>query len=71
MLGTPPLVVLDEPIASRVDDGTFAGEQNASITWHHLLQQTSEWEGTLWGKPDRADRREGIDRTLQRPGAEQ
>ncbi|MEQ9399010.1 MAG: serine hydrolase [Longimicrobiales bacterium] len=62
------LVVLDEPIAATVDDGTFAGEQNAGITWHHLLQQTSEWEGTLWGKPDRADRREGIDRTLQRPG---
>jgi len=22
----------------------------------HLLRQTSDWEGTLWGKPDWADR---------------
>ena len=55
-------------IGDYVDDGSFASEQNASITWHNLLQQTSEWEGTLWGKPDLADRREGIDRQLQAPG---
>ncbi len=29
---------------------------NANITWHQLLNQTSEWQGTLWGKPDWADR---------------
>lgn len=59
---------LDEPMIRRVADGTFASDQNRSITWHQLLQQTSEWEGTLWGKPDQADRREGIDRTLNPPG---
>jgi CubicO group peptidase (beta-lactamase class C family) len=32
------------------------------------LNQTSEWEGDLWGKPDRADRRNGYDRTLAAPG---
>ena len=26
------------------------------ITWDHLLRQTSDWEGTLWGKPEWADR---------------
>ena len=26
------------------------------ITWDHLLRQTSDWSGTLWGKPDWADR---------------
>ena len=26
------------------------------ITWDNLLRQTSDWEGTLWGKPDWADR---------------
>lgn len=34
----------------------FASEKNAPITWDHLLRQTSDWEGTLWGKPDWADR---------------
>ena len=29
---------------------------NARITWHQLLNQTSEWQGTLWEKPDWADR---------------
>lgn len=34
----------------------FAGEHNRTITWNHLLRQTSDWEGTLWGKPEWADR---------------
>lgn len=34
----------------------FASEHNAPITWEHLLRQTSDWSGTLWGKPDWADR---------------
>ncbi len=34
----------------------FASEHNRRITWDHLLRQTSDWEGTLWGKPDWADR---------------
>ncbi len=37
----------------------FASEKNAPITWNHLLRQTSDWQGTLWGKPDWADRPEG------------
>jgi len=59
---------LNDPIGAYVTDGTFASDHNAQITWHDLLQQTSEWEGTLWGKPDIADRREGIDRELRAPG---
>jgi CubicO group peptidase (beta-lactamase class C family) len=37
----------------------FTTEHNKKITWEHLLRQTSDWEGTLWGKPDWADRPEG------------
>jgi CubicO group peptidase (beta-lactamase class C family) len=59
---------LHQAIGATVDDQVFASEHNAAITWHHLLQQTSEWEGTLWGKPDVADRREGMDRELSPPG---
>jgi len=34
----------------------FASEHNQKISWDHLLRQTSDWEGELWGKPDWADR---------------
>ena len=34
----------------------FTTEHNRKITWEHLLRQTSDWEGTLWGKPEWADR---------------
>ncbi|KEO73977.1 beta-lactamase [Anditalea andensis] len=37
----------------------FDTEHNRKITWDHLLRQTSDWEGVLWGKPDWADRPEG------------
>ncbi|HWI29476.1 MAG TPA: serine hydrolase [Stellaceae bacterium] len=51
---------LDEPIGESVADGGFAGTHNGAITWRHMLQQTSEWEGTLWGKPDLVDRNRNI-----------
>jgi CubicO group peptidase (beta-lactamase class C family) len=34
----------------------FESPHNRTITWDDLLRQTSDWEGTLWGKPDWADR---------------
>ena len=34
----------------------FETEHNRKITWDDLLRQSSDWEGTLWGKPDWADR---------------
>ena len=37
----------------------FEAPHNQPITWDHLLRQTSDWQGTLWGKPDWADRPEG------------
>lgn len=39
-----------------VQEAYFNTPKNAAITWTHLLQQTSDWEGTLWGRPDWADR---------------
>jgi CubicO group peptidase (beta-lactamase class C family) len=57
-----------EPVRERVRDGGFEGPRNGRVTWHHLLTQTSEWEGTLWDKPDVADRRAGRDRALRDPG---
>jgi CubicO group peptidase (beta-lactamase class C family) len=43
-LGAPDLIDL------------FDTPHNRTITWNHLLRQTSDWEGVLWGKPDWADR---------------
>jgi CubicO group peptidase (beta-lactamase class C family) len=46
----------------------FESEHNRKITWDHLLRQTSDWQGTLWGKPDWADRPKGdIETWKQRP----
>jgi CubicO group peptidase (beta-lactamase class C family) len=53
----------------------FESEHNRKIRWEHLLRQTSDWQGTLWGKPDWADRPEGKtpfdwpNRPLSEPGA--
>ncbi len=70
-----------EPVGSRIKDGGFESEHNRAITWHHLLQQTSEWQGSLWDKPDLVDRNrnlltegkpgntKGTYRPLHRPGS--
>lgn len=52
----------------------FETEHNKTITWDNLLRQTSDWEGTLWGKPDWADRpgdkpAEWLTRPRQTPGS--
>jgi len=46
---------VDDRVSSYRLDESFATAQNRNITWRHLLQQTSEWQGTLWGKPDTID----------------
>lgn len=58
---------------SNVD--LFHSPHNKTIRWDHLLRQTSDWQGTLWGKPDWADRPEGAspadwpNRPLRTPGS--
>jgi len=53
----------------------FEAPHNQTIKWDHLLRQTSDWQGTIWGKPDWADRPEGEkpsewpNRKLWEPGA--
>jgi hypothetical protein len=44
------------PIAQTSFIYPFDSEHNQKINWNHLLRQTSDWEGVLWGKPDWADR---------------
>jgi CubicO group peptidase (beta-lactamase class C family) len=52
-LNQPPLLEL------------FETPHNRTITWDHLLRQTSDWEGTLWGKPEWADRPSGDPQTYR------
>jgi len=49
---------LNRPVAGDMPPGVdlFQSEHNRTITWDHLLRQTSDWSGTLWDKPDWADR---------------
>ena len=53
----------------------FDAPHNQKIKWDDLLRQTSDWQGTLWGKPDWADRpvgatvEEQTNRKLWEPGA--
>ncbi len=82
-LSTVVGVAVDENLIKNVSDkvnqyvwdDSFEGEHNAKITWQHLLTQSSDWSGTLFGLHDWADRppREGgIDdwknRKLNEPG---
>lgn len=71
---------INAPVCELVDDGGFDSPQNRAITWAHLLQLTSEWEGELWDKPDWIDHhrdlsskpgqatQKGNKRTLNAPG---
>ena len=45
-----------EPVIQKCPGIGFEGERLNKITWQHLLQQTSEWEGTCLGIPEQVDR---------------
>jgi len=63
-LSTTTGLAIDDGLISSVKDkvdeyvwdGTFRGAHNEQITWEHLLHQTSDWSGTLFGLNDWADR---------------
>jgi CubicO group peptidase (beta-lactamase class C family) len=52
---------VDRPVGQQLPGIGFDQGRNAQVTWVHLLQQTSEWEGEVFGMPDQVDRY----RTLQ------
>src|SRR5580692_10587309 len=41
---------VNDPVAKYIHDGGYDSPHNAKITWKNHLQQTSEWEGVMWGK---------------------
>nr|WP_294997270.1 serine hydrolase [uncultured Sediminibacterium sp.] len=78
----PPIELYQpqEPVNRPAEDigkpqliSPFAGTHNQTITWEDMLRQTSDWEGTLWGKPDWADRPDAdpnkwLNRPRNKPG---
>ena len=50
------LIKLDDRLQNYVWDGKFDDPHNSQITWHHLLNQSSQWSGELFGTYDWADR---------------
>lgn len=46
---------VDTPISEQLPGIGFDDEHNQTITWRHLLQQTSEWSGTCFDIPDSVD----------------
>jgi CubicO group peptidase (beta-lactamase class C family) len=71
---------VDAPLAASIAGPWFASPHNRPITWRHLLQQSSEWHGELWGKSDQVDHnrqvgagadntRKGVRRDLKAPGS--
>ena len=78
-LGDGLIRSLDDKAGDYALDDGFKSEQNRDITWRHLLTQTSEWQGTLFGKEDRIDQNrvvgpavaappKGTPRLLKKPG---
>jgi hypothetical protein len=71
---------VDERVGATVAGPYFTSPHNAPITWRHLLQQCSEWQGELWEKSDQVDHNrqigagadnsaKGLRRELQAPGS--
>ena len=47
---------VNDKVGTYMPTDHFISDHNSKITWDHLLRQTSHWQGTLWDKPDWADR---------------
>jgi len=47
---------LDEPVCKRLPDLGFSDAHNKTVTWRHLLQFTSEWQGSCFDVPEQIDR---------------
>ncbi len=47
---------VNDKVAQYVWDESFEGAHNSKVSWQHLLTQSSDWSGTLFGLHDWADR---------------
>jgi CubicO group peptidase (beta-lactamase class C family) len=61
---------VNEPVRIQVPGIGFESGHNSAVTWQHLLQQTSEWEGQCFGIPDQVDRYRQLQYQPPRPEIE-
>lgn len=65
---------VNDPMKQYATDDGYDSPHNAKITWKNHLQQTSEWEGAMWGKnsnflgAEEFGRGQRRPRTIQDPG---
>ena len=60
---------IHQPVANLIHDGGYESAQNRGITWENHLQQTSEWEGELWGKNSNFIGKEAFGKGERKPRA--
>jgi CubicO group peptidase (beta-lactamase class C family) len=58
---------LKDPVKNYIHDGGYDSPQNSKVTWEEHLQQTSEWEGTMFEKNSNFLGREEFGRGQRRP----
>src|SRR5437660_7334896 len=65
---------VNDPMKLYATDDGYTSAHNAKITWEEHLQQTSEWEGSMWGKTSdfvgvpEFGRGQRASRTIKEPG---
>ena len=50
MLDRGMIKSIDDPVKNYIKDGGYDSPHNSKITWRHHANQTSEWEGSMFGK---------------------
>ncbi|MHB1510870.1 MAG: serine hydrolase domain-containing protein [Acidimicrobiales bacterium] len=45
----------EQPVHEVLELAAATPQLDSRVSWAHLLQQTSQWEGELWGKPTSVD----------------
>jgi CubicO group peptidase (beta-lactamase class C family) len=58
----------DEPVVARLPGIGFDAAHNRGVTWAHLLQQTSEWQGVCLGMPDQVEHYRRVAHDPKPPG---
>jgi CubicO group peptidase (beta-lactamase class C family) len=62
-----------QPVSEVIELPALAEGESRKITWEHLLQQRSGWEGVLWDKPSSVDaqsQRDGPTAARSHPGTQ-
>jgi CubicO group peptidase (beta-lactamase class C family) len=63
----------EQAVSEVIDCAELADGGARTITWEHLLQQRSGWDGVLWGKPSSIDaqsQRDGPTAAHSQPGTQ-